>query len=246
MIKNLGLKYRKYCIIFFIRDKLFLCLYFILNILFYGGNRLIDLYDAISKRRVVREFKDKIVPDEVIEKIINAGIQAPTHDHLRNWEFVVLQSTADKENALQFVKQGIEPTLEILRKTLVNGTPQQKMYAYAMPRQYSMLINASHVILPFFKSNSGVLKPSSVSSLNPISSIWCVIENIFLASTAEGLGCSMRIPVGEEGSNVAKAVEAPVDYLLPCYIGIGYPADNTTVIEQVECVTKQKIHIGKW
>lgn len=136
-----------------------------------------DLYDAISKRRVVREFKDKIVPDEVIEKIINAGIQAPTHDHLRNWEFVVLQSTADKENALQFVKQGIEPTLEILRKTLVNGTPQQKMYAYAMPRQYSMLINASHVILPFFKSNSGVLKPSSVSSLNPISSIWCVIEN---------------------------------------------------------------------
>ena len=205
-----------------------------------------DLYDAISKRRVVREFKDKIVPDEVIEKIINAGIQAPTHDHLRNWEFVVLQSTADKENALQFVKQGIEPTLEILRKTLVNGTPQQNMYAYAMPRQYSMLINASHVILPFFKSNSGVLKPSSVSSLNPISSIWCVIENIFLASTAEGLGCSMRIPVGEEGSNVAKAVEAPVDYLLPCYIGIGYPADNTTVIEQVECVTKQKIHIGKW
>lgn len=93
-----------------------------------------DLYDAISKRRVVREFKDKIVPDEVIEKIINAGIQAPTHDHLRNWEFVVLQSTTDKENALQFVKQGIEPTLEILRKTLVNGTPQQKMYAYAMPR----------------------------------------------------------------------------------------------------------------
>ena len=110
---------------------------------------------------------------------------------MRNWEFVILKEKEDKERALQFVKQGIEPTLEILKQTLVNGTPQQKMYAVAMPRQYSMLMNASHIILPFFKSNSGVMNPTSVSSLNPHSSIWCVIENIFLAAAAEGLACSM-------------------------------------------------------
>ena len=53
------------------------------------------------------------VSDEVLERIINAGLQAPTHDHLRNWEFVIIKDKQDKENALQFVKQGIEPTLEI-------------------------------------------------------------------------------------------------------------------------------------
>lgn len=205
-----------------------------------------ELYDAIYKRRIVRGFKDKTVPAEVVERIINAGLQAPTHDHLRNWEFVILKDKKDKENALQFVKQGIEPTLEILKQTLVNGTPQQKMYAIAMPRQYSMLYNASHIILPFFKSNSGVMKPTSVSSLNPISSIWCVIENIFLAATAEGLACSMRIPVGEEGLNAAKAVGAPEDYLLPCYIGLGYPAEDQPDVEQVEYTAKQKMHYGKW
>lgn len=205
-----------------------------------------ELYDAIYKRRIVRDFKDKTVPAEVVERIINAGLQAPTHDHLRNWEFVILKDKQDKENALQFVKQGIEPTLEILKQTLVNGTPQQKMYAIAMPRQYSMLYNASHIILPFFKSNSGVMKPTSVSSLNPISSIWCVIENIFLAATAEGLACSMRIPVGEEGLNAAKAVGAPEDYLLPCYIGLGYPAEDQPDVEQVQYTAKQKMHYGKW
>lgn len=120
------------------------------------------------------------------------------------------------------------------------------MYTDATPKQYSMLYNASHIILPFFKSNSGVMKPSSVSSLNPLSSIWCVIENIFLASTAEGLACSMRIPVGDEGLNVAKAVGAPDDYLMPCYIGLGYPADDKTVVEQVEFIAGQKIHRRKW
>ena len=159
---------------------------------------------------------------------------------------MVLQEEKDKKNALQFIKKGVEPQLEILKQILVDGTPQHKMYTDAMPKQYSMLYNASHIILPFFKSNSGVMKPSSVSSLNPLSSIWCVIENIFLASTAEGLACSMRIPVGDEGLNVAKAVGAPDDYLMPCYIGLGYPADDKTVVEQVEFIAGQKIHRRKW
>lgn len=205
-----------------------------------------DFYEVINKRRVVRDFEDKIVPDEVLARIINAGLKAPTHDHLRNWEFVVIKDKKDKENALQFVKQGIEPTLDILKRTLVNGTLQQKMYAIAMPRQYSMLFNSSHLILPFFKSNSGVMHPASVSSLNPFASIWCVIENIFLAATAENLACSMRIPVGEEGLNVAKAIGAPENYLLPCYIGLGYPAKDNPSVEQIEYTAEQKIHWGKW
>ncbi len=205
-----------------------------------------ELYEAIYKRRVVRDFQDRIVPDEVLKRIINAGLQAPTHDHLRNWEFVILQDKEDKERALQFIKKGTEPQLEILKKTLIDGTSQQKMYAIAMPRQYSMLMNSSHIILPFFKSNSGVLKPSCVSSLNPISSIWCVIENIFLAATAEGLGCSMRIPVGEEGKKVADVVGAPENYLLPCYIGLGFPADEKPEVEQVQYTVEQKMHFGKW
>ena len=205
-----------------------------------------ELYEAIYSRRIVRDFKDEIVPDEIVKKIINAGLQAPTHDHLRNWEFIVIKDKKEKEEVLQFVKQGIAPTLEVLEKTLTNGTPQQKMYADAMPKQFTMLYNASHIILPFFKSNSGVLKPSCVSSLNPISSIWCVIENMFLAATAEGLAFSMRIPVGEEGGNVANVVGAPENYLLPCYLGLGYPTEDKYMPEQVMYKAEDKMHFGKW
>ena len=205
-----------------------------------------DLYEAIYNRRIIRDFKDKQIPENVLEKIIDAGLQAPTHDHLRNWEFVIIQDKKDKEKVLQFIKKGIEPQLEILKQILVEGTLQQKMYAIAMPRQYSMLYNASHIILPFFKSNAGVMNPTCVSSLNPLSSIWCVIENIFLAATAEGLACSMRIPVGEEGLKVAETIGAPQDYLLPCYIGVGYPADNSPEVEQVQYTAKQKMHYSKW
>ena len=101
-----------------------------------------ELYEAIAKRRIVRDFKDEDVPLATVEKIIGAGLKAPTHDHLRNWEFVVLHGKEEKERTLQYVASGIGPTLEILKKTLTVGTPQQEMYAAAMPRQYTMLFNA--------------------------------------------------------------------------------------------------------
>ena len=205
-----------------------------------------ELYEAIAKRRIVRDFKDADVPLAAVEKIIGAGLKAPTHDHMRNWEFVVFHGKEEKERALQYVASGIGPTLDILKRTLTDGTPQQKMYAAAMPRQYTMLFSAPYVILPFFKTTPGVMKPDSVSSLNPLASIWCVVENIFLAATAEGLACSMRIPVGSEGPNAARAVGAPDDYMLPCYIGLGVPADDAPEIEQVEYTAKQKMHFGKW
>ncbi len=59
-----------------------------------------EVYNAIYSRRIVRDFKDMPVSDEVLERIINAGLQAPTHDHLRNWEFVIIKDKQDKENAL--------------------------------------------------------------------------------------------------------------------------------------------------
>ena len=189
---------------------------------------LLALFDE-SKGISLKIFKSYDITHEKLEEEIK--------------KYIPIHTTANiKQANLPFDNE----YKEILKKTLTDGTPQQKMYAVAMPRQYSMLMNASCVILPFFKSNSGVLKPSCVSSLNPISSIWCVIENIFLAATAEGLACSMRIPVGEEGENVRKAVNAPENYLLPCYIGLGYPADDRPEVEQVKYNLEEKIHFGKW
>ena len=82
-----------------------------------------EFYEAIAKRRIARDFKDEDVPLATVEKIIGAGLKAPTHDHLRNWEFVVFHDKEEKERALRFVHTGVGPTLEILKKTLVDGTP---------------------------------------------------------------------------------------------------------------------------
>ena len=202
-----------------------------------------DFYSAAEKRRTVRDFTEEPVPEAVIRRILEAGLLAPSNDHRRDWAFVLLHTAEEKENALRFVKAWAKVQGE--SKLQGDATPAQQMYAYAMPRQYTMLAGAPWVVLPFFKAGPGLFRPASVSSLNAFASIWCVIENLFLAAAAEGLGCSMRVPVGEEGQQVAQAVGAPEGWVLPCYIGVGHPAPAPE-LPQYRAAVEQKLHRGVW
>lgn len=40
-------------------------------------------------------------------------------------------------------------------------------------------------------------------------------------------------------------IGAPENYLLSCYIGLGYPADEKVEVEQVQYKAEDKIHFGK-
>ncbi len=204
-----------------------------------------DFYEAIDKRRIVRNWKEEAVSQKSVQRIIAAGLKAPSNDHLRNWEFVVLHSQQEKENALQFVKA--QATKQGENKVITTPeTPAQKMYAYAVPRQYTMLSNAPFLVIPLFKANVNLFQAVSVNGLNSFASIWCVVENMLLAATAEGLACSLRIPVGEEGNKVTAVLGVPEGYLMPCYLGIGYSAEDASLIEQHTYSAEQKMHFGKW
>ena len=204
-----------------------------------------ELYEAINKRITVREWQNKDVDISAIKRIVDAGLKAPTHNHLREWEFIILHTAEEKTKALQFTKEGVEQfKKDNPIDSWPNKTIEQKMYKYAVPRQYDMLFKAPYIIIPLFKAKS--LKAESVDQLNAFASICCVIENIFLAATAEGLACSMSVPIGKEGNKVCKELGVPADYMMPVYIGIGYPDTNAPDIKQYKYTAEEKIHFGKW
>lgn len=205
-----------------------------------------EFYQVINQRRTVRDFKKQNIPQDVLLRILDAGLKAATHNHLREWEFVVLRDEKEKDNALQFVKGFAQGQSGFVRPEFASGTPMQKMLFEAVPKQYTMLNDSGCVILPFFKAGANLFPVTSMNALSCVVSTWCCIENIFLAATAEELACSIRFLVGDEGAKVAKVVGAPDTYMLSCYIGLGYPADNATALEQVACNTQERIHFGTW
>ena len=49
-----------------------------------------EFYDVIRKRRSIRQFLDREIPREALERILDAGLKAPSYNHQRRWELVVL------------------------------------------------------------------------------------------------------------------------------------------------------------
>ena len=207
-----------------------------------------ELYEAVNKRRTSREWLDKDVDFEVIKRILDAGNKAPTWDHHRSWQFIVLRTPEEKAFAFEHAKK-IADKFDAKRYLTAPRpyeiTLGQKMYGYAMPLQYTMLADAPYVIVPVFKMKQ-VAGGETISRLNPLSTAWCVIENIFLAATAEGLSCSMRIPLNEEHDIVKNKLKVPATYMIPVFIGIGYPKPDAPVLEQYEPDIDSQLHFGKW
>ena len=207
-----------------------------------------EFFEAIEKRRTIRDFENVRIPDDVVQKIIGAGFKAPTNDHMRDWHFIVIDDRKKVMELLELIPE--EFSDESLEQLFVdwnlNDIDQQNCYRNAVPKQHRMLADASVVIIPLFRQKVDLLHPENLSHLNGFASIWCCIENIFLAATAEGYACNLRIPLGNEGEYARKVLGFPEDYLMPCFIGMGKTAANAKIIRQKEISVESRIHKNIW
>ena len=171
-----------------------------------------DFYEVLEKRRTIRDFSDREVSDAVLLKILDAAFKAPTNDHLRQFEFVVVRG---RENIARLVSPVVENTRNIQQTALeaaaaVMDEDKYAMFADALPKQQRMLMRSNCLVLPFFRQlRYPLCQPADQSSLNFFASAWAAVENILLAATAEGLACAFRIPVGNEPEHVKRLVNAP-------------------------------------
>lgn len=207
-----------------------------------------DFYEVVALRRTVRDFQDRPIPGDVLERIIGAGLQAPTNDHLRQWEFIIL---GDKDQRLEVIRRvrngpGLEEALRIVDQWGLTDQRQRDMYIDAIPKQYRMLRDAGCLILPAFRHRGTLLEPESLSALNSFASIWCCIENMLLAAAAEGILGVTRIPFDEEIHPLKAALGVPEGYEIPCYLALGYPAKELPPIRQTPVCAQERMHQGRW
>jgi nitroreductase len=66
-----------------------------------------NTFDAIAARRSIRKFKDTPLPEDLLHKILHAGIQAPSGKNRQPWKFVVVKEDKRAE-MVHVLRQGIE------------------------------------------------------------------------------------------------------------------------------------------
>lgn len=186
--------------------------------------------------------------DEVLKRVIGAAFKAPTNDHLRQFEFIVVRGSENIAKVIAPLAKNMVAFRELVFEVdESDDKDKMEMFADALPKQQKMLMESGLLILPFFRQKqSPLLKPVEQSSLNYFASAWCALENMLLAATAEGLGTVFHIPVGDEAKKIKEIVNAPDGYEFTCLLTMGYPAGNAFLPKQKEINIEERIHKNVW
>ena len=198
-----------------------------------------EFYEVINKRRSIRQFEEKEIPQEILERILDAGLKAPSSNHQRRWELVTL---TDK-NIIMDLAKFIRPYPCRIEEP---KTPQQEMFKIAYPRQRTMIEEAACVILPYFKQKYPLSEDKNGYGLMDYGAAWALVENMLLAATAEGLGSVVHIPVKKEPEQIKEFLKVPDGWALPALVVLGYAVKDPLLPAQVKATVENKVRWNKW
>jgi len=205
----------------------------------------LDFYEVVMKRRSVREFQPKPVEEEKLLRVLEAGLKAPSHNHLREWEFIFVRDVEQRKRVVGSGAKAENITSQTELEKITQGMKdklQKEMYLKALPVQKRMLMSAPELLVVCFRMRKPLKECKTLYELNNFASVWACIENILLAMAAEGLYGVTYIPY--ETASLQKILGLPEDYEVATLIPIGYPAlDN---VKQKTVILQEKIHIDKW
>jgi nitroreductase len=202
-----------------------------------------EFYEVVNRRRSVREFQSKPVEADKLQRILEAGLKAPSHNHLREWEFILVR---DLEQRKKIVDQGVmardytEQEVERATRTMTNW--EKEVYLKALPVQKRMLMNSPELLIVCFRMRKPFKECKTLYELNNFASVWACIENILLVMAAEGLHGVTFIPRGT--APLKKLLGIPDDYEVATLIPIGYPQEY--FVKQKPVSLQEKIHHNIW
>jgi nitroreductase len=204
-----------------------------------------ELKEVIEKRRTIRDFEDKEVPGSIIEYAIENGFKAPTYNHLRDWNFIIINSEEAKLKliASENLDKPIDTNeLEILFKN--EETIMKDMYLDAIPKQKRMLLDAPSVVIVIYKPKTRIKNIKSIYDVNCLASVWTCIENFLLSLAEHDVYGVTFIPQNIE--IIKQELGIPDELEIAAIIPIGYKADNAKISKQKTINIAERIHCEKW
>lgn len=207
-----------------------------------------EFSEVLDNRRTYRDYSDREVSDEILYKVISAAFKAPTNDHLRQFEFVVVRDRENIAKVIAPLAKNMAAFKDLVFEVDNTGDKDKMaMFADALLKQQRMLMQSGLLIIPFYNQKQGpLLHPVEQSSLNYFASAWCALENMLLAATDEGLGTVFHIPVADEAKQIKKNVNAPEGYEFICLLTMGYPAECAFLPKQKQINIYDRIHFNSF
>jgi len=174
------------------------------------------LYDAIYKRRDVREFQPDPVPKDVLARVLNAAHHAGSVGFMQPWNFIIIQD--------EKIKEGVYQNFLSANQHAAQRFSGDKGDLYNSLKLEGILESPINICVTCDSSRLGphVLGKDTIPETDVFSTC-CAIQNLWLAARVEGLGVGWVSILNV--NQLKEELKIPKHVIPVAYLCMGYPEE---------------------
>jgi nitroreductase len=194
------------------------------------------LFEAIYSARSLRRFKPDPVPDEVITKVLDAAIRAPSGSNQQSWEFIVIKDAAQRKKIGDVYRKGGGILMALYANRVKPAHMSEDAYRRLRASATYLvdhMADAPVLLIACLKQTASAgappkLAPEVAAAMKSMarisgSSIYPAVQNIILACRGLGLGTVLTTIHAYFEDEVKAILGLPPEVQTYALMPIGYP-----------------------
>ena len=193
------------------------------------------LFEAIYTQRAVRYLKPDPVPDELIAKLLEAAIRAPSAANSQRWAFIVIKDPETRRKIAEHYRR----------------VPGAQHKPGESASEHRVVVSADHLAEHLHEVPVLILAciqhDGSPSDITRGASIYPAVQNILLAARALGLGAVLtnRPRRGFE-KEIKELLGIPENVDTAALVPIGFPAEGVRYGPTTRRPVEEVIFYERW
>lgn len=172
-----------------------------------------ELFEVVQRQRACRAFTSTPVPDEVVARVLDAAVHAPSAENRQPWELVVVRDAETRAGIGELMRRAWEG------RGREHSRDRLDAHTFAdVDRGATGGVAAAPVLVVVGGDTRRALPVTIPSSLFP------AIQNLLLAAGALGLGSALTTIATGYADELRAAVGFPDEVVPVAVIPLGYPA----------------------
>jgi 5,6-dimethylbenzimidazole synthase len=174
-----------------------------------------DLYEAIFARRDIRKFVPKPLPQDALQRILEAAHHAGSVGFMQPWDFILVRDLV--------LRHKVKQVFEEQNRLAAAAFSGERKTLYESLKLEGILEAPLNICVTCDRSRGGqVLGRHSIMDTDMFSTC-CAVQNLWLAARAEGIGVGWVSIV--ENAALSEILGIPGHVVPLAYLCVGYPEE---------------------
>ncbi len=199
-----------------------------------------DIYEMMSTLRAVRRLRPDPIPDDVMERVLQAATWAPTGGNMQPWRVIVVTSSERKQALADIYKpawyryaKGYDKRIEQLPEDEAEKARRNRIAGDYLADH---LHEAPTILMFVADPQMMAITDAKLDRVSMVGggSVYTAVQNAMLAARTEGLGCVLTTLHCLAEEEVKEALQIPEGWATLAMVPLGYPigAGHGTITRQ--------------